>query len=162
MLAVIEKVYHGYVAEFERPINHPPDEVWAALTENGKLSLWMPNLQAEDLRKGGNMKFAMRDGADESFDLRITDYEPHSVLEFEWGKELVRFEVSAQEYGSRLLLKVFIGALTDHVPVDLAGWHICLDRLSALLDGRFTEFSMDEWEKRHEQYSAAVKRLGAQ
>ncbi|MCY9658876.1 SRPBCC family protein [Paenibacillus chondroitinus] len=160
MLASIHKKENGYIAQFDRPLGHAISEVWAVLTDNERLEKWMANLQADDLRKGGHMKFDMKDGSGTLIDMEITDYEPLSVLEFMWGKDRVRFEVSARSEGSLLVLKEFIGTMTDHTPKDLAGWHVCLDMLSALLDGQVMEFPMDEWKKWYEQYGELVKQVG--
>jgi uncharacterized protein YndB with AHSA1/START domain len=79
MLASINKADDGYVARFDRPLKHSVDKVWAALTDNDKLARWMPNLQVEDLRKGGNIKFDMKDGTGTFIDMEILEFEPYSV-----------------------------------------------------------------------------------
>ena len=38
------------------------EEVWSVLTDNNKLKKWMSNLQIEDLKTGGIIKFDMMDG----------------------------------------------------------------------------------------------------
>lgn len=160
MLAVIEKVENGYVARYDRPLKHSIEQVWAALTENDKLARWMPNLIVVDLRDGGTIKFDMKDGSGTFIDIKILDYLEYSVLEYEWGKDRVRFELYPKPDGCLLVLKEFIGTLTDHTSKDLAGWHVCLDLLSALLDGRYMEFPKGEWEKWYDKYVIAVKQLG--
>jgi hypothetical protein len=82
-----------------------------------------------------------------------------AVLDFEWGDGWVRFEVSPEKDGCSLVLKESITPVNDHTSKDLAGWHICLDMFSDLLDGHHQDFPMDEWEKRHKEYTAAVKRM---
>lgn len=156
MLAVIEKVEGGYIARFERHLHHSVEKVWAALTENEKLEKWMPNLQVENLQKEGKIKFNMKDGTGASFDLKITDYEKGSVLEYEWGNGKVRFELSPEPNGCLLVLKEFISELNDHTPKDLSGWHICLKVLNVLLNGSEIEFPMDEWEEVYEQYKETL------
>lgn len=160
MLALIDKVENGYVARYDRPLKHSIEQVWAALTENDKLARWMSNLIVEDLRDGGTIKFDMKDGSGTFIDIKILDYLEYSVLEYEWGKDRVRFELYPKPDGCLLVLKEFIGTLTDHTSKDLAGWHVCLDLLSALLDGRHMEFPKGEWEKWHDKYVIAVKQLG--
>lgn len=86
MIAAIHKNENGYIAQYNRPLGHTVREVWAALTENDRLEKWMSNLQVDDLRKGGHMKFDMKDGSGTLIDMEITDYEPLSVLEFTWGR----------------------------------------------------------------------------
>lgn len=159
MLASIQKVEGGYIARFDRPLKHSVEKVWAALTDNDKLARWMSNLQVEDLRIGGNMKFDMKDESGTFIDMKITDFQPYSVLEFDWGNDRVRFELYPKPEGCLLVLNEFISALTDHTPKDLSGWHICLDRMYAVLDGHFMDFPKGEWEKWYEKYKIAVSSI---
>jgi uncharacterized protein YndB with AHSA1/START domain len=141
MLAVIEKVEGGNIARFDRPLNHPVEKVWAALTQNNKLEKWMPNLQVKDLRSGGIIKFNMNDGTGASFDIKIRDYKENEVVEYEWGDGWVRFELYPKQEGCLLVVKEIIRTINDHTSKDLAGWHVCLDVLSDLLRGHYyTEF----------------------
>ncbi|MDM5155047.1 SRPBCC family protein [Bacillus sp. DX1.1] len=159
MLAIIEKMENGYVAQYNRPLSNSVEKVWAALTENDKLARWMPNLQVEDLRKGGTIKFDMMDGSGTFIDIEILDCRLNSVLEFTWGNDRVRFELYRESDGCLLTLKEFINAINDHTPKDLAGWHICLDVLSALLDGCYMEFPKEEWERWYKKYDLAIKQM---
>lgn len=153
MLATIQKQQNNYVVKFNRPLLHSVDAVWAVLTENGKLQKWMNNLEIIDLRKNGKIHFNMNDGTDTYMEITITDYMEKEVLEFDWGKDTVRFELSPTGNGSILVLLESIGELTDHTPKDLAGWHICLDLLSDLLNGTvYEEFPMEEWQKWFAEY----------
>ncbi|MGE6257093.1 SRPBCC family protein [Heyndrickxia sporothermodurans] len=159
MLAKIEKAETGYVVQFQCSLNASIEEVWSALTENDRLEKWMSNLQIVDLRKGGTIKFNMNDGTGESFDINIIDSHQSSVLEFEWGRDRVRFELSPQSSGCLLVLKEFIQELNDHTPKDLAGWHVCLDMMKELLNGNKMDFPKDEWEKWYEQYKIEVNQI---
>ncbi|MDQ7863017.1 SRPBCC domain-containing protein [Peribacillus frigoritolerans] len=111
-----------------------------ALTENDKVEKWMSNLEMKDLRKDGTIKFNFNDGSGKSFDMKIRDYRESAVLDFEWGDGWVRFEVSPEKDGCSLVLKEFITPVNDHTSKDLAGWHICLDMFSDLLDGHHQDF----------------------
>ena len=72
------------------------------MTENEKLKLWFSELQVEDLRKGGLIKFDMQDGTFE--EMSILDFELKSRLEFTWGEDTVRFELDSESEGCKLLL----------------------------------------------------------
>lgn len=160
MLAVLKKNESGYIARFERSLNHSATEVWEALTENGKLRKWMPNLQVEDLSKGGVIKFNMNDGTGSSFDIKIRDYKQNKVLEYEWGDGWVNFEISPKSDGCELVLNEFIPTVNDHTPKDLAGWHVCLDLLVHLLRGHYyDEFPKEDWEKWYEKYVVSVDQI---
>ncbi|KAA9023633.1 SRPBCC family protein [Niallia endozanthoxylica] len=155
MLAVIEKVNNGYLAQFERYYHHSIEEVWAYLTENDLLNKWFSELHIEALKKGGLIKFDMGDGTFE--EMTITNLEHHAVLEFTWGEDIVRFELQKKADGCRLILKEKLQTITNHTPKDLAGWHICLDVIQALLDGQTIDSREEVWKSWYEKYVQAVE-----
>ncbi len=158
MLAIIQKQPNNYVAKFTRPLSHSVDAVWAVLTENGKLQKWMSNLEIIDLQKNGKMHFKMNDGTEAFQEITITDYAYREVLEFDWGKDSVRFELTTTSDGSLLVLQETISELTNHTPKDLAGWHICLELLCDLLNGIVhDEFPMEQWNKWFVEYELLVE-----
>jgi uncharacterized protein YndB with AHSA1/START domain len=157
MLAVIEQNGDGYIARFERHLKHPVEKVWASLTENDKLKKWFSELEVADLREGGVIKFDMQDGTYE--EMRILELKMHSVLEYTWGEDQVRFELYPEPEGCRLVLIEKINQITDHTPRDLAGWHVCLDGIKALLDEQDFGPQKPEWEKWYKDYAAAIKKF---
>ncbi|MBJ8084083.1 SRPBCC family protein [Bacillus wiedmannii] len=154
MLAVIDKQDNEYVVQFERYFSYSIEEVWSVLTENSKLKKWMSNLQIESLKTGGIIKFDMMDGSFINID--ILECQVNSVLEFSWDKDRVRFEIHKEENRTFLLLKEYIHVLTEHTPKDIAGWHICLDLFSSVLEGEEKEFSKDEWQQWFEIYKDKI------
>jgi len=159
MLAVVEKKGDGYIATYNRPLNHSVEKVWATLTKNDKLQKWMSNLEVVDLRKGGTIKFNMNDGTGNSFDISILDFEEQSYLQYEWGEGWVQFELSPKDDGCLLVLKEYIPRLSDHTPKDLSGWHVCLVMFSAVLEGQYMNFPKGEWEKWYEKYVKLLNQL---
>ncbi|AIE79557.1 Aha1 domain superfamily [Bacillus cereus] len=157
MLAEIGKLSNEYVVKFERQFAYTVEEVWSVLTENSKLKKWMSNLQIESLKTGGIIKFDMMDGSFINID--ILECQVNAVLEFTWGKDRVRFEIHKEENSTLLLLKEYIHVLTDHTPKDIAGWHICLDLFSAVLEGEEKEFSKDKWKQWFKIYKDKVLEL---
>ncbi|MFK4307610.1 uncharacterized protein YndB with AHSA1/START domain [Bacillus sp. RC242] len=157
MLAEIEKQTDGYIVKFERQFSYTIEEVWSVLTENSKLKKWMSNLQIENLKTGGIIKFDMMDGSFLNID--ILDCQLNSVLEFTWDKDRVRFEIHKEENGSLLLLKEYIHELTDHTPKDIAGWHICLDLFSSVLEEEEKEFSKNGWQQWFEKYKDKIQEV---
>ncbi|MNI36777.1 hypothetical protein D3C73_908420 [compost metagenome] len=101
------------------------------------------------------MIFDLQDG--NLIRMEIYECTPGKVLEYSWGEDKVRFELSAKPYGSRLLLIETIGRLTDHTPRDLAGWHICLEVIGALLDGGAFPDRKQAWEREYEVYRRLVE-----
>jgi len=150
MLAVIDKLGNEYVVQFERYFSYSIEEVWSVLTENSKLKKWMSNLQIESLKTGGIIKFDMMNGSFINID--ILECQVNSVLEFTWDKDRVRFEIRKEKNGTLFLLKEYIHELTDHTPKDIAGWHICLNLFSSVLEGKEKECSKDEWQQWFETY----------
>jgi uncharacterized protein YndB with AHSA1/START domain len=150
MLAIIEKVENGYTARFERHLKHSVADVWSMLTENEKLSQWFAELSVDDLREGGLIKFDMQDGTFE--EMKILELKMHSILEYTWGEDKVRFELSQGADGCCLNLIEEIKKITKHTPRDLAGWHVCLDVIAALLDGKIIQSREVEWKKWYEKY----------
>lgn len=154
MLATIEKQSNRHVVKYKRPLPHSVNAVWEVITTNEKLQKWMSNLEIIDLRKNGKMRFNMNDGTNTYEEIAITDYIEKKVLEFDWGTDSVRFELSSTDNGSLLLFAETLHELTQHTSRDLAGWHICLDLLTDLLDGiEHHSFPMEEkWQQRFNEY----------
>ncbi|QTH43291.1 SRPBCC family protein [Cohnella sp. LGH] len=157
MLANVYKSEKGVVARYERDWEHSANHAWTWLTDNGKLAQWFSELSSDDLRSGGRMRFDMGDGTFEN--MTITDFSEGSILEYEWGEDSVRFEIEPRPNGCRLVLIETIRRITEHTPKDLAGWHVCLDVVQALMDGRPIPAREDEWKTRYEQYVQAIQAL---
>ncbi|WP_040950843.1 SRPBCC family protein [Gorillibacterium massiliense] len=154
MLADLKQGQNGYTARFERHYKHPVGQVWSYLTEDDKLELWFSELSVGELREGGFIKFDMRDGTFAK--MSILELKNPSVLEYTWGEDRVRFELAPESGGCRLLLVETLNQITDHTPKDLAGWHVCLDVVGALLDGRTIESRETEWKAWYEKYRELV------
>ena len=153
MIADIQKSVNGYTARFERDLKHSVEAVWAMLTENDKLATWFSELRIDELREGGVIKFDMQDGT--YMDMHIIELKTRSIFEFTWDKDVVRFELYPQQVGCKLVLTEKIKTITNQTKKDLAGWHVCLDVIQALLDG--TVIARDEeWKKWFEKYDEAV------
>ncbi len=157
MTARLQKVPDGFTATFDRHYKHTVDEVWAYLTDNELLSKWFPELRAGELGTGGSMTFDMGDGTYEV--MGISDYEPAAVLEYAWGEDKIRFELVAEPDGNSLRLIETISTITDHTPRDLAGWHVCLDVIEALLEGKGFVNRKHAWEEQYKVYSGLVERM---
>lgn len=153
LLASITKSNNEYIAVYERSFNQPVEVVWGVLTKNDQLTKWMSHLEITDLRKDGQIIFNYNDGSNNFEKMKITDFEDQSVIEFEWGKDIVRFDVHPTETGSILLLKEFIKEITNHTPKDLAGWHMCLNVFKDVVNGTANQLpNNDEWEKWYKEY----------
>jgi uncharacterized protein YndB with AHSA1/START domain len=120
---------------FVRTLRHPPEKVWAALTEPAQLAEWAPFTGDRDLGSGGDTTLTMIDGeVAEPLPASVTRAEPPTLLEYTWGTDLVRWQLAAVEGGTRLTLQHTLKD-RDWIPKVAAGWHICLDVAEYLLDG---------------------------
>jgi uncharacterized protein YndB with AHSA1/START domain len=157
MIADIKKIEKGYIARFERHVEHPIEHVWAMLTDNEELEKWFQELRVGDPRKGGFMMFDMQDGEFE--ELEIFEHSLLSVLEFDWFGDVVRFELHPEQDGCLLIFKEKFETITEQRVKDLAGWHVCLDVIKSLLDGKSVQSREEEWKKWHSKYEQAVNEL---
>jgi uncharacterized protein YndB with AHSA1/START domain len=143
----------------ERHLPDPPAVVWQALTKREQLRSWFPTDVIVDGGRwevGATITFPF---PPEVMDLTLTgevlEVDEPNLLAFTWGEDTLRFELSPEENGTRLVL-------VDELPADsaarnAAGWENCLDRLAGLEPAR------DAWQSRFERYATAFEpALGSQ
>lgn len=157
MIATIKPIGEGYIACYERPMQHSIENVWAMLTNNEELEKWFQELSVGDPRNGGFMKFNMPDGKFE--ELEIFEYTQHAVLEFDWFGDGVRFGLHQEQNGCLLLFTERFKTLTEQRVKDLAGWHVCLDVIKSLLDGKPIHSREAEWKRWYSEYERVVNEL---
>jgi len=131
---------------FSRDLRHPPTKVWAALTDPDQLACWAPFLASRDLATTGDATLTMVDGdVRQDLPATVTTSEPHTLLEYTWGTDVLRWELAAigidpangdtTRTGTRLTLRHTVSG-RDSIPKAAAGWHLCLIVAERLLDGR--------------------------
>ena len=155
-----------YVAEgdawtlvFVRELRHPPERVWAALTEPAQVGEWAPFTTDRDLGTPGDATLTMID-RDDSQDLaaQVTRAERPTLLEYRWGDDLLSWELDATESGTQLTLRHTV-ADRDFIAKAAAGWHLCVDVMEHLLDGdpigpiRGSEAMDYGWQELHDAYA---------
>jgi uncharacterized protein YndB with AHSA1/START domain len=121
---------------FVRDLHHQPEAVWRAITEPAQLREWSPFTADRDLGRHGAATLTMIDG-DTAEDLAatVTRSEPPTLLEYNFGEDLLRWELAPTGSGTRLTLSHTVSD-RQWVPKVAAGWHICLVVAERLLDGR--------------------------
>jgi uncharacterized protein YndB with AHSA1/START domain len=120
---------------FVRTIEHPPAEVWGALTDPDRVAAWFPFRIEGECAPGAPVRFVSADGAGAAFEGEMVACEAPSRWEVRWGGgELVRFELESTRWGTLLTLVNVIDEV-GKAARDAAGWHVTLDRLAAHLDG---------------------------
>jgi uncharacterized protein YndB with AHSA1/START domain len=145
------------VLRYERHLAYPPAKVWRAITEPEHLADWFPTTIEGERTPGAALTFSFREMKLDSFAGKMRMFDPPSLLEFEWGDDTLRFELSAETGGTRLQLTVTFVEL-GKVARDGAGWHACLDRLVHLVDGTDVSWEGEgRWRDVHPVY---VERFG--
>lgn len=124
----------AFVLRFERRLPHPPEKVWAALTDPAELRHWFPQDVEADFRPGGKMQFTFREGQAPPFDGEVLACDPPWLLAYRWSTDVLRWELRPDGGGCVL---TFTDTIEEEGKAarDGAGWHVCLEALAARLDG---------------------------
>jgi uncharacterized protein YndB with AHSA1/START domain len=131
----VEPAGDRWTAVFVRDLRHPVERVWAALTEPGQLAAWAPFTADRDLATTGAATLTMVDGPTEiPMASNVLRAQPPTLLEYDWGGDLLRWELEPTASGTRLTLRHTV-AERDDVPKMAAGWHLCLAVADRLMDG---------------------------
>ena len=143
----------------ERRLSDPPHVVWRAITERDQLRSWFPCDVVVDGGRwvvGAAITFLFPpEVIDMTLSGEVLVVEEPRLLSYRWGDEILRFELSAQDGGTRLLLINELPA--ENAARNAAGWDECLDRLAGLDPGE------NSWKPRFEAYASAFELvIGAQ
>jgi uncharacterized protein YndB with AHSA1/START domain len=131
--------------------------VWAALTDPAQLREWSPYTADRNLGTVGDRS--------EELAGSVTYAERATLLEYTLGTDLVRWELSATDAGTRLTLRHTVED-RDWVPKVAAGWHICLVVAQHLLDGHPIGPIVGEnarnygWDALHDAYAEELRIAG--
>ena len=133
---------------FERRFRQPIERVWRAISDPADMAQWFPSNVEGDRRVGAELLFvddeqraAAREAGEPTradgpmFRGSVVVHDPPNEFAFTWGGELLRFELTPDGDGTRL---VFTHVLS-HPSVAArngAGWHYCLSALDELLGSR--------------------------
>jgi uncharacterized protein YndB with AHSA1/START domain len=149
------KIGDDYEIRFERRLKHAPEKVWAAITGPGAMTKWFDETHMPDpLEIGASIRFVHSHVGMESRG-EITALDPPRLIEWTWiggfgPAARMSFEVLPNGDGSRLILRQQV-ADPPVTARTLAGWHKCLDRLQATLDGGDEPRDMAPWLKLFEE-----------
>lgn len=153
---------------FERRYRHPIERVWRAVTDPSEVGRWFPSEVVGERKAGTELIFD--DDAQRAADMeageptradgplitgRVIAHDPPNVWSFTWGGEVLRFELTPDGDGTRLVFTQIL----SHQSVAArngAGWHACLVELDTLL-GEAPASSDDDWMPLYEDY---IDRLG--
>jgi uncharacterized protein YndB with AHSA1/START domain len=147
---------------FVREFRHPPEKVWAALTDPDQLDAWSPFRSDRSLATTGPATLTMVDGDEEvPLAANVLRAEPPALLEYTWDEDRLRWELTATDGGTRLVLHHTVQA-EGWIPKVAAGWHLCFDVAEHLLDGdpvpvvRGQAAMAHGWHDLHDAYAAKL------
>jgi uncharacterized protein YndB with AHSA1/START domain len=150
MNGTLEPTGERWRLRFTRRLRHDPDTVWRAITEPEQLKAWFPDSISGEWNVGAKLTFSGVAAAIPDFEGEVRTVDPPRLLEFTWGPDLLRFEIEPTPDGCTLtLLDTFDEQ--GKAARDAAGWHACLDRLAAALDGDAADTGED-WQGLHRRY----------
>jgi uncharacterized protein YndB with AHSA1/START domain len=154
-LGVLEQGKGRHRLSFTRFLPYPPEKVWRAITEPAHLAAWFPARIDGDRDAGAPLRFVFEHDEGPPGDGVVEIFEPPRVFAFTWGPESLRFELTAAEGGTILTFVNGFDELGKAVR-DAAGWHYCLERLDADVDGRvYQDEPVPRWKTLERLYAEA-------
>jgi uncharacterized protein YndB with AHSA1/START domain len=149
---------------YRQQFSHPPQAVWAALTDPDQLTAWAPYTADRNLESTGPVTLTMIDNDDrKQIPATVLVADPPKVLEFDWGGQLLRWELQPTADGTELVLQHTVDE-RDSLSSMAAGWHLCLLVADATLRGEplgpiTGATAMDYgWQDLERQYAAELGR----
>ncbi|UJW29132.1 SRPBCC domain-containing protein [Saccharothrix sp. AJ9571] len=118
---------------FERQYGHEVARVWRALTDDAELSAWTPWRVRAETVPGGKVRLAF--GKGKPVEGEVLAVEPERRLTWRAFDVLMDWRLREGDGGCLLILETTVKD-PGHVSQSAAGFHISLDNLEALLDGR--------------------------
>jgi uncharacterized protein YndB with AHSA1/START domain len=159
MHGTYETIENRPALRFERRLNHPAERVWRAITEPDELKAWFPSTVSGEIKQGAGLTFTFEQNEAPTMHGEVTEHDPPRRLAFYWGEDHLRFELEPTDEGCVLRFTALLDA-RDKAARDAAGWHTCLDRLEAALDG--APAGDDEaWRELYEAYEQRGLPTGA-
>jgi uncharacterized protein YndB with AHSA1/START domain len=141
-----------------RELRYPPAKVWQALTEPEQLREWAPFDADRTLDTSGPVKLSTVGAPTPNVsEMTVKRADAPKLLEYNWGGNELRWELTPVGSGTRLTLSHNIGK--KFVAMGAAGWHICFDVLDHFLagdpigrivGGEATKF---DWQRLNAEYS---------
>lgn len=132
--ARVEKDGDAWTLVLVRDLRHPPALVWEALTDPTELVQWAPFDADRNLAAPGPVTLSTVGAPQQQVQAcEVTRAEAHRLLEFNWGGNVLRWELEVQGGGTRLTLWHAIDR--RFIAWGAAGWHLCLDVLDRFLSG---------------------------
>jgi uncharacterized protein YndB with AHSA1/START domain len=160
-LGKVSKEHDGYMVRYERVYDHAIARVWDAITNPEKMAIWFMDVEM-DLQPGAKMTLTFGDEARTKSYGKVLTVEPSKLFEFLWlneeggPDELAQWELT--ELGPEKTKLIFTYSRVDEKYVSgvPAGWHIMLNHLQEVLDGRTAPFPFSDGTGEEENQMKAV------
>lgn len=137
---------------FIRTLPYRQHKVWRAITEADELAQWFPTTIEGERTTGARLRYAFPAGQAPPMDGEMLAYEPESLMELQWGPDVLRMELQPAGDGTELTLRHTFKERGKSAR-DAAGWHVCMDALEAALDGEAgARARMEAWGDVHPHY----------
>lgn len=140
-LGTLSKDSTGYQVRLERTYAFSAETVWDAITNPAKMSIWFTDVEM-DFVPGGKMIIRFRDkDRTETFG-RVVRIIPGQVFEFLWlnddggPDELGTWELFPEGDNQCRLVLTYSRVEEKFATSVPAGWHVILDHLQEVLNGR--------------------------
>lgn len=139
-LGKVSKEHDGYMVRYERVYNHSIARVWDAITNPEKMAIWFMDIEM-DLEPGAKMTLTFGDEAHTKSYGKVLTVEPPKLFEFLWlnddgPDEHARWELIEEAPETTRLIFIYSRVDEKYVSGVPAGWHIMLNHLEEVLDGR--------------------------
>lgn len=141
----------GPTLRFERMYDHPIEKVWAAVSRPEHQAIWFPQQILGARQPGASLRFVIAVDPEDGFDGTMIAYEPPWLMEFWWGPSRLRVELHAEDQRTRLVLTEILDDLGAGAR-NGAGWHECLDRLTATIEAAVPLRWGRRWHETHPDY----------
>jgi uncharacterized protein YndB with AHSA1/START domain len=148
---------------YRQHFGHQPEAVWSALTDPDELRAWAPYTADRNLGSTGPAVLIMIDGDQVTRMPTTLTADAPRLLEFEWGGELLRWELLSVGDGTDLELQHTVGDHSDLSKM-AAGWHLCLlvadDHLGGGSHPPIVGAAAQDygWERLEEEYAERLRR----
>ena len=108
MDASLTKSAERYTLALERRLSHSQHKVWRVVTEKELLNQWFPAHVLGEWKVGAELRFEFQHGEGDDLpeeELRgeVLAVEPERLLEFRWGKHILRCELIPDGDGCRCI-----------------------------------------------------------
>lgn len=144
---------------FERTYRHPPERVWAAITDPAELKHWFPSAVRMDPQVGGRIEFWDDPNLPESHGTVLT-IDPPRRLSYSWGGDELRFELEPAPGNGCTLVMINLLEARNTAARNAAGWSVCLAAFDKLVDG--TGDGVEDWKVEYDAYVATGMPSGAE